>query len=199
MTILLTVIVLMIVGVLLIRNQIRSNQLAEDKELLRAVLFDLIRLLETTPTNSSSRRGQGRIEILREFGIGTSQRSLTSQRVDLADSGFQLIDRNEADGSGHWAKVNNIRQGCFAFYCLVRERSPSRAYTALAQTRGFVEFRQLMRSDIPLSAAHVERLTRLINSDLTFLYADLFYKPWLDGDPVFTGPEILDQMREYMR
>jgi len=211
------------------------NRLAANTSLLQGALWDLVRLMENYPVRSSSRRGAGRQRVLERFaiegagavGAGREMPMGGTGALDLTTLGFELIDRNEKDGSEHWRRVNGIRRGCFAFIALVQLRDPALARRAMIEHMkrqrdrsdgldNFTDFKRLLNlptvipfGDLPelnekisLTLELEQDLRDVVRLGLPPAYGGLFYKPW--GEPgeaevVYVGDEILTQMREYIR
>lgn len=147
--------------------------------------------------------------------------------LDITTLGFELITRNEADSGDHWRKVNAIRRGCYAFLMLVELRNPSAAYLALCTHMqkqrdvgkgmdNFTELKALL--GLPIEYPEGDMPERCIKAGITLereraalnattrgmarVYDGLVYAPWPVGEEsavTYVGPEILQQMRIYMR
>lgn len=112
------------------------QRLLGDIAILQAASWHLVRELENYPTNSSSRRGRGRIEVAEKFALKAAEagRPLPmgdAGTLDLSRVALDVIELNEKDGSGHWRRVNGIRRGCHIFQALFVLRNATAAFLIL--------------------------------------------------------------------
>lgn len=222
-------------GIGLYFRYLRRLQLIADISLLRGTLYDLVILMEQYPVKASSRRAGGRAEILERFAIEGASKVGAGKPMPMGDTaaldvttlGFELIDRNEKDGSDHWRRVNGIRRGLRCWLALVELRDPGLAYRVMVEhmkaqrtlekgVDNFTEFKTLLglptiwpTGDLPercgavgITLERAEGAMAAVEAGLGVALDGLIYRPWPDKGqerPEFTGTAIFEEMREYVR
>ena len=226
----------MVIHILYARYQ-RRLVLANDIALLRGALWDLVRLMENYPTRSAGRRAGGRAQLLERFavkgakevGAGREMPMGGTGALDLTTLAFELIDRNEKDGAGHWRRVNGIRRGCYTFLAMAALGALDQAYRAMIDhmirqreradgVDNFPELKALLGLPIGvpqpdwtwlenaartgLTLERSQELDLALRKGMKVAFSGLHYKPWPEGDAPeieYRGQDILAQMREYIR
>lgn len=117
-------------------DRCHAERIAYYTNLLRGAAWDLVRGMENYPPRAAGRRAKGRAELVERFAFKAAEggRPLPmgdAGTLDLSTVGLEVVERNEADGSGHWRRVNGIRRGAYAFYALFQLDDPAVAFRAL--------------------------------------------------------------------
>jgi hypothetical protein len=206
-----------------------------DVSLLTGALWDLIRSMEIRARNAASNRDVGRKDLLHHFAVDGAHKVAAGRPMPMGDTtgldltrlAFELMDRNDRDGSGHGNRVNSLRRGLFVFYAIVRLDRPELAYRAmcehmktqlrLKEDTGIDNFTDLKRllglpAEWPDDAGRIAALERqglsltrqvaisAVSRNKARIFRDVHYKPPGDTGPGFSTPdEILDLMRDYIR
>jgi hypothetical protein len=224
--------------ILLLGYAVRQcSVIAADRSLLSGALWELVRLMEGNSPAASSGRAAGRKELLHHFAVDGAHKVAAGRPMPMGDTAgldltklaFELMDRNDKDGSAQSRKIASIRRGVFVFYAIVGLRKSEIAYRAMVehmkfQVRlgedsgidNFSELKELLGLPVPWPAdaariADCERRglapgrSRAIAAALRKGEPQIFdgveYMPG-QGEPgvAFAGARaILTQMRAYIR
>jgi hypothetical protein len=207
-----------------------------DVSLLTGALWELVRLMENFNRNASSGRAGARKELLHHFAVEGAERVAAGRPMPMGDTAgldltrlaFELMDRNDRDGSGYSRKVNSIRRGLFVFYAIVELRRPEIAFRAMCEhmktqlqfgedsgVDNFTDLKRLLGlptgwpADAGLIADCERRglavgrelaIRKAIKTGLTTVFRGVQYVPPGESGIAYTGADaILKQMREYIR
>jgi hypothetical protein len=207
-----------------------------DVSLLTGALWELVRLMENYNRNASTGRAGARKELLHHFAVDGAERVAAGRPMPMGDTAgldltrlaFELMDRNERDGSGYSRKVNSIRRGLFAFYATVELKKPEIAFRAMCEhmktqiqlgdDSGIDNFTDLKRllglpaawpadlrmiSDFERRGLSVSRelaIRKAVRTGLTAVFKGVQYVPPGENGVSYAGADpILKQMREYIR
>ena len=207
-----------------------------DVSLLTGALWELVRLMENYNRNASSGRAGARKELLHHFAVEGAERVAAGRPMPMGDTAgldltrlaFELMDRNDRDGSGHSRKVNSIRRGLFVFYAIVELQKPEIAFRAmcehmktqiqLGEDSGVDNFTDLKRllglpAGWPIDADRIADLERrgltwtrrnaiqnTVERRLEAVFDGVEYVPPGENGVSYAGADaILKQMREYIR
>lgn len=209
--------------------------LAGDIGLLQGATWNLVLLMENYGTKSSGRRAAGRAKVLERFAVEGAKEVAAGRPMPMGDTGaldlttlgFELITRNEEDGSKHWRRVNGIRRGLYCYLALVELQSPGLAYRGMVEhmktqrklgdgVDNFPELRRLLglptewpTDDLPefcermgITVERERAVLEAVAAGMAVAFKGLQYKPWPEAgeqEQVYVGREILAEMREYMR
>jgi hypothetical protein len=213
--------------------QLVANWL-NDVSLLTGALWDLIRTMEVRGRAASSARATDRKDLLHHFavdgaakvGAGRAMPMGDVAALDLTKLAFELMDRNDKDGSGHGNRVNSLRRGIFVFYAIMKLRDPEVAFRSmcehmkvqlrLGEDSGIENFTELKRL-LGLPAVwptNLDIITGAEERGLSFsryvairealkatdrIFAGVRYKPLGQADEISDPERILTEMREYIR
>jgi hypothetical protein len=207
-----------------------------DVSLLTGALWELVRLMENYNRNASSGRAGARKELLHHFAVEGAERVAAGRPMPMGDTAgldltrlaFELMDRNDRDGSGYSRKVNSIRRGLFAFYAIVELKRPEIAFRAMCEhmktqiqlgdDSGIDNFTDLKRllglpagwpADLRMIADFERRglsvsrelaIRKTVRTGLTAVFKGVQYVPPGETGVSHAGADaILKQMREYIR
>jgi hypothetical protein len=212
-----------------------QGAIAGDISLLTGALWDLVKLMETSARNAPTTRATGRRELLHHFAVDGAQRVAAGRPMpmgntaglDLTTLAFELMDRNDRDGSGYGRKVNSIRRGVFVFYAIVHLRKPNIAYRAMCEhmktqvrlgedgVENFTELKRLLGlpPEWPTDAAQIAALERrgltrsreraierAVRKGVPQIFKGVQYVSPGENSQTYQGAaQILAQMREYTR
>ena len=213
----------------------KQSRLLRDASFLAGALWELIRLMETSSKAASSKRSGNREDLLQKFAVDGAQRVAAGRpmalsdtsAIDLTNLAFELMDRNEKDGSGHGKKISSIRRGIFVFYMIVAQRQFGIAYRAMIEHMkiqfrsgeesgmdNFTDLKHLLGMPVTwptfldietcqkngLSSSRESAIHQLLDSRLDRIFEGVEYVPAGSDGIVFIGShQILPQMREYIR
>jgi hypothetical protein len=207
-----------------------------DVSLLTGALWELVRLMENYNRNASTGRAGARKELLHHFAVEGAERVAAGRPMPMGDTAgldltrlaFELMDRNDRDGSGYSRKVNSIRRGLFAFYAMVELKRPEIAFRAMCEhmktqiqlgdDSGIDNFTDLKRllglpaawpADLRV-VANLERrglavsrelaIRKAVRTGLAAVFKGVQYVPPGENGVSYMGADaILKQMREYIR
>lgn len=202
-----------VAGTYLVRRHLQRLQLGADLALLQAASWSLVRGMENYPRRSASKRGADRTALVREFAfeatkLGRPLPMTGESTLDIVEAPFEVIDRNEKDGSAHWRQVNGLRRGAFSLLALYWLGNTQAAFLSLTehmrvQSRldegactNLTELKMLFGLPIEWpktseSAETAERqgftlrrhqeIMRAVNKGFTAVAATLVYQPWPEG------------------
>lgn len=181
---------------------------ARDISLLSGALWELVRLMENNPRDASAARSAGRRDLLHHFAVDGAEKVAAGRPMPMGDTAgldltklaFELMDRNDRDGSSTSTRLTSIKRGLFVFYAIVELRRPDIAYRAmidhmtfqlrLGQESGVHNFTELKKvlglpALWPASEAQVAEFER---QGLTIRQRNAIYRALHDGlSKIFSG------------
>ena len=212
-----------------------STARSRDADLLKGALWDLIRLMERNGKSGASAAASARRELLHHFAVDGAHKVAAGRPMPMGDTAaldltrlaFELMDRNDKDGSAASRKVNSVRRGVFVFYAMAALDNPGIAYRAMIghmhhQLRdgeaggidNFTEMKRLLGLPVSwpadqaalvaldergLPRSRERAIRRLIHTDLSRAFSGVEYIP-AGSDIGYSAPSaILAQMRDYIR
>jgi hypothetical protein len=123
----------------------RAGIVARDISLLSGAVWDLVRLMENTPRDAFANRSTGRKDLLHHFAVEGAEKVAAGRPMPMGDTAgldltklaFELMDRNDRDGSSTSTRLMSIKRGLFVFYAIVELRRPGIAYRAMIDHMNF--------------------------------------------------------------
>lgn len=222
-------------GVLLYAAYRASAARSRDGDLLKGALWDLVRLMERNGKSGASAAASARRELLHHFAVDGAHKVAAGRPMPMGDTAgldltklaFELMDRNDKDGSAASRKVNSVRRGVFVFYAMAALDKPRIAFAAMighmhhqlrdGEDSGMDNFTEMKRflglpvtwpADQAALVALDERglprsreraIRRLIRSDLSRAFSGVEYVP-AGSEIGYSAPgAILARMRDYIR
>lgn len=207
-----------------------------DVSLMTGALWELVRLMETHNRNAPTGRAGARKDLLHHFAVEGAERVAAGRPMPMGDTAgldltrlaFELMDRNDRDGSGYSRKVNSIRRGLFAFYAIVELKRPEIAYRAMCEhmktqvqfgedsgVDNFTDLKRLLGlpagwpSDLRRIAECESRglavgreiaIRKVVHTNLAAVFRGVQYVPPGESGVSHQGADaIIKQMREYIR
>ncbi len=208
----------------------------KDVSLLTGALWDLIRMMEIRARNAAGGRAEGRRQLLHEFAVEGGQKVGAGRpmlmgdtaALDLTRLAFELMDRNEKDGTSYSNRINSLRRGLFVFYAMLRLKKPELAFRAMCEHMkiqlrmgedsgidNFTEMKRLLGLpaewpvDARLIALHEEQglptgrrraILAAVKNGWFQIFDGVQYLPaGAGGEPIIDPEKILDKMRDYIR
>lgn len=190
-------------------------------------LWNLVRLMETNGLNGFAKKADNRAGLVEKFAIEGGERLRASRPTammesapDITTAAFELMDRNDRDGSSFGRKIASIRRGVFAFYAIVELRNPDVAFRTMIEhmqaqvsddtMHDFMELKQLL--GLPVERQSVAAIAEYAKAGLprgranailraaraSRIFDGVVYRP-PGEDRVCSSAAILEEMREYGR